>query len=72
MNGKWVTLKTYENMAEAHLAKSILERHDIPCLLEDVQTGSLMYPPEIGIKLLVAPGNLDRATALLNPDMIVS
>jgi hypothetical protein len=62
-----VTLRTYSNPAEAAMAKSVLENHNIICSLAD--ENSNLYgggPLAMPIRLLVAEVQIEQAAQILD------
>ena len=68
MSGHWVTLQTYLNSAEAHLARSVLEQHQIMSILSDEHMAMTHSAGIGGVKLKVAPGDLEIARQILKMD----
>lgn len=62
-----VTVATYFNASEAHLARGLLAREGIDSFIFDENMGAV-YPPLTvgGIKLKVRAADLERARALLD------
>jgi len=62
-----VQLKTYNEFAEAQVAKSKLEAHDIPVFLFDEHLGGNQFPPAAltGFRLMVPEDCLEEAMQLL-------
>ena len=64
-----VTVQTFWNVSEAHLAKSSLEEAGIQAFLENEY--SVMMTPHLadpsGVKLRVKQSDADRAAEVLNP-----
>ena len=61
-----VTLRTFQNPAEAGLAKSTLEAANIRCELADENAG--IYAIGVPIRLLVAEEQVDEARRVLDSD----
>ena len=68
MTEPWITLKTCDNSAEAYMYRSVLEQHDITAVLEDLHMAMTHAAGMGGVKLMVAPGDLDRARAVLEEE----
>ncbi len=68
MGADWVVLKVFENPMDAGLAKSILERHGMVCVV--ASEGMSLYPT-LGVggnRLLVHPDDLEDARQALQMD----
>src|SRR5438093_8419577 len=67
--GKWITVATFWQAIDAHLARLKLESEAIDCFLIDenlVATDWLYANAVGGIKLRVPPGSADHARQILN------
>ncbi len=65
---RWVTVATFWQSEDAHLARIRLEDHDIPCVILDEQMGALgtfLASMIGGIKVQVPEEDVPRATQLL-------
>jgi hypothetical protein len=65
---RWITVATYWQSEEAHLARIRLESEDIPCVIQDEQLGALgtFFASMIGgIKVQVPAEDAERASRLL-------
>jgi hypothetical protein len=63
-----VQLKTYNEFAEALVAKSKLEAHDIPVFLFDEHLGGNQFPPaaQTGFRLMVPQDCVEESARLLD------
>ncbi len=69
MLGRFITVETYQNAMQAHLAKNHLEAAGIRCVLADEHSVSNLWHLSIaigGIKLQVAESDLERAEEVLD------
>ena len=65
---RWVTVATFWQPAQAHVARLKLESEDIPCIISDENLVSVywLYANAIGgVKLQVPEGDVDRARIAL-------
>jgi len=62
-----VRLRVFADLAEAQVAKSMLEAHDIPVYLFDEHFGGQLSPVVnlFGVQLMVQEERLDEASQLL-------
>ncbi len=68
---KLLTVATFDNMPDAHIAKGRLEVEGIPCWLQDEHLGQTdwLYNIAVGwIKLQVEAEQLERARDILDTD----
>jgi hypothetical protein len=65
-----VTARTYWNLAEAGLAKTLLDNYEIPCALLDENASSYITGQQfaVPIRLVVDENEVDRAICILNND----
>jgi hypothetical protein len=65
-----MTVRTYWSLAEAALAKSVLDNYEIPCALLDENAGRYNFGQQIAvpIRLVVDENKVDRAICILNED----
>lgn len=64
-----VTVRTYLSLMQAELAKSLLDDYEIFCVLWDEYAHSIRAPFAIPIRLVVAEGQAEAATLVLNNDL---
>ena len=67
-----IVVATYENLAKANFAKSLLEEQDIPCFLKDenmVQLYPMFNSPFGGIKLCIFRKDEEKALEILNNEI---
>ena len=70
-----LTIATYPEPTRAHIAKALLESEGIPCRVVDEFTAGaywLLSNAIGGVKLQVAPEDMDRARAILEEDRSAS
>ena len=68
-DGPLVMARRFKGLAEAMVAKSILDSAEIDSFLTDEKVIGMVYPNLIGmIKLMVRPEDLDAAVELLGPE----
>ncbi|MDH3197804.1 MAG: DUF2007 domain-containing protein [Candidatus Krumholzibacteria bacterium] len=68
MSEGWVTIATFVEPTEAHLARTRLEAEGIPCVLTNEFLARVLPSAAVGgVRLLVAPADQRRARDLLRP-----
>lgn len=70
MANDWITVATFSQPVEAHLARTKLESEGIVCMVSDeylVRVNWLLSNAVGGVKLLVPPWDAERARAILRP-----
>ena len=65
-----VTVRTYWNLAQAGLAKTLLDNYEIPCALLDENASSYNTGQQfaVPIRLVVDENEVERAISILNND----
>lgn len=64
-----VTVRTYLNLFQAHLAKSLLDDYEIFCVLWDEHAHIIRAPFAIPVRLVVADAQAEAATLVLHDDV---
>lgn len=57
-----ITIATYTNVADAHIAKGLLEANDIKCQLRNESVAQTL---PLGVELLVEEEDIENALAVL-------
>lgn len=65
MSDKFVTIASYRNAIDAHLAKTLLESEDIECILENEEI-NWIYSGVFYVFLLVKEKDAEAALAIIN------
>jgi hypothetical protein len=72
MTGQLVTVATFDQPAEAHVAKNVLETAGIRAVVTDEQTAGMLWaiaPALSGAKVQVMEGDAERALAILEKEL---
>jgi len=65
---RWVTVATFVEPTEAHLARTRLEAEGIPCALANEFLARVLPANAVGgVRLMVAPADKQRARDILRP-----
>jgi len=65
MSDELITVATFPNAFEAHVAKNYLDENGIASFIAGENASNLQYPALLETKLLVAEMDAERATTLL-------
>ena len=66
MSDELVTIATYPNALEAHVAKNYLEENGVVAFIAGENAANLQYPGLSESKLQVSAADVERSTKLLN------
>jgi hypothetical protein len=72
MAGQLVTIATFDQAAQAHVAKNVLEAAGIPAAISDEETVSMLWSVSTavgGVKIKVLAEDADRALAVLDKEL---